>query len=282
MITIATLSRGRLASLPRALLSVANQDGVSDVTSLVLIDECQETQDYLTRGPLPIRDLQAHYVERSTGAEPKPISSRLAGLRNLAVDLCRTEWIAFLDDDNEYESNHLQSLLQCAHEAGVSAAHSHEKIYWADGTPYLQPRIPWCSDPEKARTMYYELVAKGVFTSHSHRTRDRADPGDHPDAVRTVDMGEWIFRADLLRAFPFPEDYSDDDVRNTTTEDDKLMNLLLDNGVKVACSQRASFRYYLGGFTSAGCVLPTQVAEAPPDEVGGPPRDLPAPQGGER
>ena len=62
----------------------------------------------------------------------------LARLRNDAIEKCKTEWFAFLDDDNEYYPNHLQELMDFAIEQNCDAVFSNSEIYYRDGKPFLE------------------------------------------------------------------------------------------------------------------------------------------------
>jgi hypothetical protein len=99
-----------------------------------------------------------------------------------------------------------------------------------------------------------DLAAKGVFQPGSNIVRDRVDPWGHPDPARTVDMGEWLFDRKLLLDHQFCTEYSAEDWFNITTEDDKLMEDLVNNGITVACSELPTLRYYLGGYSNAFCL----------------------------
>lgn len=247
-ITVITLTRKRPHLLERAIASVNNQDYSGPITHLVLVDDCEDTKSYLENAlTLPER-LSWHFTPRAVEAVSTP--ERLSRLRNLGARMASTDYVCYLDDDNEYAPNHLSSLVACARQTQCKAVHSHEQIFRADGTPYLEPRIAWCRDPEEGSRQYEELRARGVFEYGSNISRDRADPLGHPDPARTVDMGEWLFDRSLLLKYPFPEDYSEDDLLRITTEDDKLMLKLIENGVPVACTGLPTFKYYLGGFTN--------------------------------
>lgn len=247
-ITVITITRQRPQLLKRAIASVEQQDYSGSINHLVIIDECETTRRSLEKDAR----LPDWLVWQSIPRTPQERSGpwRLSKLRNLAVQLASSKWVCYLDDDNEFESNHLSSLIACAEQTGCRAVHSYEKIFQRDGTPYLEPRLPWCRDPEEGKRQYAELYSKGVFQPGSNVSRDRADPLGHPDPIRTVDMGEWLFERQLLLEYPFPEEYTQEDWLKITTEDDKLMLKLIENRVPIACTKIPSLKYYLGGFTN--------------------------------
>jgi len=124
------------------------------------------------------------------------------------------------------------------------------QILWRDGNPYLESRMPWKRDLEESKRLYTELCIKGVFQPGSNIMRDRADPWDHPDPVRTVDTGEWLLERALLLEHPFCEYYTDADLAEMTTEDDKLLQTLVEHRIRIVCSELPTLRYYLGGYSN--------------------------------
>jgi glycosyltransferase involved in cell wall biosynthesis len=246
-ITVATITRGRPGILQRAIESLQEQDYSGPIIHLIVIDDCADTLAFLEANAS--NNSLWHYSAREPSEKSGP--ARVAKLRNLAVQLTMTAWIAFLDDDNEFEPDHLSSLLDCALRSGNRAVHSHMKVFLPDGSPYLENRMPWWRDPEKGREMYIDLCAKKVFQPGSNIIRDRADPLDDLDPARTVDMGEWLLERNLLLEYPFSTEYDQDDWENATCEDDKLMENLIRNGIGIACSELPTLKYYLGGYSNA-------------------------------
>jgi len=161
--------------------------------------------------------------------------------------MLETEWVAFLDDDNEFEPPHIESLLQCALETGCRAVHSYMKMYHRDGRPFIEERNPWCNDPEDAAAEYRWMVTRGVRSPYDNVVRDSMDPEDHSP----VDLGEWLLRRDLLEEVPFETEFSAQDLAIGRHEDDVFLDALRDRREPVACSGLATFRYYLGGYSTA-------------------------------
>lgn len=247
-ITVVTVTRGRESLLRRATDSVQRQNYLGPISHLVVIDDCIKTKSFLEGNCNLSSNVIWHWVSRESGEKSGP--ERLAKLRNYAVQLSKTRWISFLDDDNEFEPNHLSSLLECAIQSGCGAVHSQRKLFWADGTPYLEHRWPWSRDKSEGTQIYHELVAKGVLKPGSNIERDRCDPLDHPDPVRIVDTGEWLFDRSLLLHYPFCEEYTYEDWLSITTEDDKLLQCLVKNRVPIISTEIPTLRYYLGGYSN--------------------------------
>ena len=156
------------------------------------------------------------------------------------------EWIAFLDDDNEFESNHIASLLECAEATGCRAVHSHMQMFHRDGRPFLEAGNPWCSDPDEASKEYEWMVSRGVRTPGSNIIRDSMNPQDHSP----VDLGEWLLRRTLLLEIPFCTEYSADDLLVGKHEDDKFLEELVAREERVACTGKPTLSYYLGGYST--------------------------------
>lgn len=247
-VAVVTLTRDRPDLLKRAIKSVQQQDFPGSIEHIVIVDECFATRDFLeSTGNLP-KNLVWHWVARKPCERSGP--AREAKLRNYGVQVATARWVCFLDDDNEFEPNHIRSLVACTEQSRCRAVHSHMQIFWRDGTPYLESRMPWKRDPEESKRIYAKLRARGVFQPGSNIMRDRADPWDHPDPVRTVDTGEWLLERTLLLEYPFCEYYSDADLADMTTADDKLLRTLVKHKVRIACSELATLKYYLGGYSN--------------------------------
>ena len=95
---------------------------------------------------LPVHDVQVATDHNHAGA---------AVTRNKALSAARTEWAAFLDDDDEWRPRHLQTLVEAAQESGadvvypwfdVLSPHGFDPWPGVEGRPF---------DPEDLRTRNY-------------------------------------------------------------------------------------------------------------------------------
>ncbi len=194
------------------------------------------------------------FERRGPGVRSGP--ARSAVLRNRCVQHVRTsKWISFLDDDNEYEPAHLESLLRCARAASCRAVHSWVRVFHPDGRPFTAPAHPWEEDPHASRATYEDLVRKGVRVPFSNVFRDRADPLGVNDPVRDVDTSAWLLQRDLLLECPFTEEYNARDWETMNTEDRKLVVDLVDRREPIVCTSKATLRYYLGGYSNTRRLL---------------------------
>ena len=216
----------------------------------MIVDDCEKTAAFLNESYSQSGNLIWKMVPRDPGERSGPW--RLGKLRNLAVEITATDWLSFLDDDNEFEPNHIRSLIECGKRTGCRAVHSQRKLYTREGDPYLEPVWPWCREIEDGRRAYKFLVDEGVFEPGSNVERDRCDPPDSPkaDPIRIVDTSEWLLARSLLQEFRFCTEYSYDDWRTINCLDDKFLKSLIDERVEIGCTEQATLKYYLGGFSN--------------------------------
>jgi hypothetical protein len=247
-ITVVTVTRRRVPLLQRCIESVKNQSCKGSVQHLIITDDCPQTISWLACSYPSDSKLRHQLVKRSPEERSGP--PRLARLRNYANRLVETPWTAFLDDDNEYEVNHLFSLLQCVAETGCPAVHSHRKLVCFEGTPFLEPRWPWCRDRQQGEQRYQELVEKGVMQAGSNIIRDRVDLSPGRSYIMLVDTSEWLIKTEVLQSIRIPETFSLQDWLDNLAEDDKLVEALVSSRIRIACSELPSLKYYLGGYSN--------------------------------
>lgn len=254
-VTVITITRRRVDLLPRAIVSVAAQVTDDAVEHLIVVDDCAETLAFLDKhGSRLSPALRWHFEPRKPQDRSGP--GRSAVVRNRGVRLAAGHWIAFIDDDNEWESGHVASLLALSRETGARAVHSWMQMYYRDGRPYLENTDPWRSDPDKSQQRYEWAVEHGIRQPGSHVVRDRMDPAGVADPARTVDTGEWMFDRQLLLDLPLPTSYPEPEEGDSiVSEDDLYMLELLRRDEPVACTRRPTLRYYLGGYSTTGVFL---------------------------
>ncbi|MFD2765827.1 glycosyltransferase [Micromonospora eburnea] len=241
-VTVITLTRRRPDLVRRAIRSVREQRTAHPVRHLVLIDDCPATRDALDAAQPA--GTEVLYMPREYWEVSGP--GRSSKLRNFGVRRATDRWIAFLDDDNEWTPDHLDTLITCAVETGARAVHSHVQLLNRDGTPYLEPRWPWAQNPDDAAEIYRDYVAKGIVTPGSNIVGDR--PGFHDEPA---DTSSWLLDRRLLLEVTFAEEFSSSDAENLIGEDDKLFWALIDRGESIECSRRPTLRYYLGGYSNS-------------------------------
>lgn len=239
-ISVLTVTR-RPTTILRCVASVEAQGYGGPVEHVFIIDGSRETHAILN-GHRSRFARQLHYVPRAPQDEDGP--ARLSRLRNLAVDAAKHELIAFIDDDNEWETDHLASLVRSG-EAGKAFAHSERRLFHADGRPYCTPEFPWRRDVLARRQSYARYAALGVVADGDNVFRDRMDL---PETC--IDLGEWLFPRAFIQAVRFEERYDLDDWQNILVEDGKLARAIAASGARVVSTCQPTLRYYLGGYSN--------------------------------
>jgi glycosyltransferase involved in cell wall biosynthesis len=254
LVTVVTPTKNRPAELARAMASVAGQRAVR-VEHLVYGDDCPALAD-----PSIVRDLTERFpqavITNITGAEHAALPqdylpARIASLRNMGIAAASGSWIAQLDDDNEFEPDHLSSLLDClSANPGIEIAHSWRRLCAPDGSPYgIAGENPWHPDPALRASSYTRLVELGVFQPDSPVICDALRAGGKE--FNGVDTSELLVSRAMHERFPFPTAYSRWWRKLEWTEDYAWCVLVDRAKTPMVCSGRPTLRYYMGGYSNA-------------------------------
>jgi glycosyltransferase involved in cell wall biosynthesis len=268
-IGVVTVTRARPDILRRrAMASVYEQDFEGEIEHVIVVDDDPASASAAAAAPTrPGLRVVVHEEPRPPAEIKDPprdkrrIYPRLARLFNLGVRVSTAEWIAFLDDDNEFEPDHLRSLMTCANERGLEAVHSGRTMWCPDGSPYLDELWHTAPDAVEGRRLYELMVERGVRIPGSNVVLDRADPVrvssfrpstvlQADDPVMTVDQSVWLIRRQLLLRLPIPETFTEADHAANAAPDDKLLGVLVNDGVPIVSTGRPTVRYYLGGVSN--------------------------------
>ena len=252
-VTVITVTRGRPDFLCRAMRSVRDQDCENSIRHVIVVDDDEAA--YLPVADraavdtaTPDRSVEWYFERRGTADVPGP--PLLARLRNRAVALAATPLVAFIDDDNVFDRNHVSSLVRCMQKTGCPAVHSQMRLVRRDGSPYLEKVSPWKREITAAVARYTELRRHCVYVPWSNVVRDQAHPRDMPGQVQSVDTSEWLFTRELIRTIPFPEVFTDEDWLNMTGEDNKLLAALVAADIPIASTHMPTLNYTLGGYSN--------------------------------
>lgn len=266
-VTVVTVTRGGTPSLRRAALSVRRQAFPGPVTHLIVLDDGDPPEGLLDDlPPEPGRSIRFAVVRRpdsergAAGATRASVYPRLSRLFNTGARLATTTWLSYLDADNEYEQDHLASLLRHARGDGTSAVHSGRSILSGDGTPYLRPVFPWAADEASGRRIHALLTERGVWVD-GNVLLDRVDAGPPTfrnstvmtatDPTFLVDQSVWLLDRQLVLRHPFPEHFTEQEISENTCPDDKFLEGLVRAGVPITSTGRPTVRYYLGGVSNS-------------------------------
>jgi glycosyltransferase involved in cell wall biosynthesis len=128
-VVIPTLRRPKLVL--RALASVFNQS-YEQIEVIVVVDGPDEdTTDVLRT----VNDPRLHVIVN-------PRSLTAAGARNVGVDHAKGEWIAFLDDDDEWLPDKVEKQIAFASDRGVAVISCLSRVV-TPATAFVQPRATY-------------------------------------------------------------------------------------------------------------------------------------------
>ena len=249
-IDVVMVTRGWRPTLPDALASVAAQDVDADIRVTLFLDSPTGTITVPDCGITDVRVLGPGHDDRL----PDTPWDRIAELRQLAARTCDADYTAFIDDDNLWTTDHLSSLL-AETGRGAVAVHSWRELILPNGDAAAQTRFPWMPVGAEADDIWRKMIGSGSMTPGESVVREGTDIG-------MVDMGEWLIATWLLRLLTFYRPRTAEQLDSRMGEDDILLNQLCRFRVPLACTERASLRYRLGGMSNPETPRPDELARA--------------------
>lgn len=255
-VCVVVVTSGKRDALTEALGSLKEQTFSGRCSVLLLCDNQDQSADrvpdLVAAADLPL-DIPVRIVSLTLGlgTGDGDIFARAAQLRNTALGWVSAPLVAFLDDDNTWEREHLSSLTRLLDETRTLAVHSWRRLLGPDGKPHVPETFPWLRDPQAAAARFALLSDAGVFDHDSEIVRDRISlpVGDRDYGM--VDMGEWLFDRRLFNLIRFDTTRTADEITEGVGEDDKLVQRLRELLIPVHCTEQATLRYRLGGFSNA-------------------------------
>lgn len=238
-ITIITITKGRPFLLQRAIASVKSQT-YENIQHYIVIDDCVDTlkmleENYGSRDNIFWKNSQREKTDRNG-------PQILAKLRTRAIHDISTEWFSFLDDDNEFYPEHIEKLYKYATDKKCDAVHSFREVFNNDGTLYLKEEWPWGRTKKARINEYNEMLNAGVAKKGSNIFRDRYGV--------TIDTNVWLLKTKLFEGKTIPREYSQKDFDECHPEDEKMMEMLIENKVMVLSNNEITVKYYLGGYSN--------------------------------
>jgi len=249
-ISVAIVSNRGQNAILSAIASVASQEVAACLQLVVVGDNPVWKPEDLE--PCTNLELNAYAVFCGTKLKDLPPVFRVSRLRNVAVALCDGDYIAFLDDDNRWEPTHLASLLAALDDnKNAGAAHCWRKLVDRSGAPWINRGFPWGFDDGRKTVIYEEMLSQGIMSRKDNIFKDNYATVVAGEEIATVDMGSWLFRADFFSTMKFNVKYSNKEIVDSITEDDKLLIEMKEKGLTVACTHLPTLIYQVGGYSNA-------------------------------
>lgn len=259
-VAVITITRNRGDSLFRCLESVSRQTYAGHIEHIVVGDDSAVLVSRASsiKGQYPCVVLKnVRTQDRAEEFMPVYVPSRLAFLRNVGLDLACADLICYLDDDNTYDPDHIDTLVGTIEsEPGIDVAYSWRRLVNEDGTPFVSDQYPWTpearlaySQRELATFIFDELVAGGV------RTRGSADVHDtlvdsRGQKVYTVDTNELMIRSHLHRQFRNVVFYEWREMVGDYSDDYAWVKRRHEAGTQFMASSHVSVNYTIGGVSN--------------------------------
>ncbi len=251
-VSVIILTKNRKEKLINAINSVIKQDYKHDVEILLIGDNCDylNNVEHLKLSKNKNITLRKHNIILDKGIDKKLIVQRVATLRSFAIKLASQNCISFLDDDNLWEVNHLSSLMDTMNSNQCMVTYSWRKLYLSNGNPWIPTTWPWLGSdvPQKELLNIYEQLDMLDFKTNILKDKFKAVYKGRDYA--TIDMGAWLFKKELFDVISFKTDYSKEEVNCLVTEDDQLLLDLKKFNFLAYPSEKATLKYYLGGFSN--------------------------------
>jgi hypothetical protein len=252
-VSVVTPTVNRLALLERAMASVQAQQGPR-VQHIIVGDDCPALAQPDVAARL-VRDYPRTMVVVRSGSAPgvsyRPARTSLA--RNIGIGMAGGQFVAHLDDDNEYEPDHLASLLDALREnPSASVAHSWRRLLTPSGSELdFRGLNPWLQDEVESRQFFLAQQSFGIVSDGSSVMRDIPVGLDGDDRVH-IDSSELLVPAAVHARLAFRTSFTRQEMAAGLCEDRAFCIDALAMGLRFASSRKVTLRYYLGGYSN-GC-----------------------------
>jgi len=248
-VSVLIITNRHIDYLVRALRSVEAQDFKGRIHIVVVADNPPWRPSDLASTSRAGVSIESYCVL----TEITPFQStveRVARLRNAALAFVREKYICFLDDDNTWEPNHLSTLYNALLSAKAMAAHSWRRLVDETGDPWIPDRFPWGRDAKRSARLFEQFMAAGIMSADSNIFRDMLGLDVDGEIIDAVDMGAWLFDRRAFDTLRFETEYSEWEIANSITEDDKLLAAIRQTSIPVVTSQAPTLVYSLGGYSN--------------------------------
>jgi glycosyltransferase involved in cell wall biosynthesis len=173
-VSVVTPTVNRIALLERAMASVQAQEDLR-VQHVIVGDDCPALAQPGVAARL-VRDYPRTIVVVRSGCAPgvsyRPARTSFA--RNIGIGMASGQFIAHLDDDNEYEPDHLTSLLDALRkDPSASVAYSWRRLLTPSGSELdFRGLNPWLQDEVVSRQFFLAQQSFRIVSDGSSVMRD--------------------------------------------------------------------------------------------------------------
>ena len=251
LVSVITPSRLRTSSLLRAAQSVCRQH-YPRIEHIIIGDN----HPRLTRLTSQLQAINPRITVLSLKVPTNIVYRpwRTAIVRNHGISIANGDYIAHLDDDNEMEPEHIASLVSVLEDQKADAAHSWRKLYTRSGRPLQIKAYPWCKNGRIGKYLLTEFLKAGIYIPRSNECRDvMVTPTG--DVLLHVDSSEWLVQRTVHQSVKFPISYTLRNIIHEQTEDYLLASEFYNKSLRIACSNKATLRYYLGGYSNSNSLV---------------------------
>ncbi|MPL99924.1 UDP-4-amino-4-deoxy-L-arabinose--oxoglutarate aminotransferase [bioreactor metagenome] len=249
-VSVIVLTKNRKEKLVEAINSVLMQDFKGSIEILLIGDNCNYL-DCIDRLKLPKNiKIKKNNIILDRYFDEKPTVCRVATLRNISINLVSQNFICFLDDDNQWEENHISSLIDSMNQHNCKATFSWRKLFLENGKPFIPKSWPWIGSDISQDVLSDIYLNLGVLDENSNILKDCFEAIYQNRDYATIDMGAWLFRKEIFDIIKFRTNYSEEEINSVVTEDDVLLKDLKKLNFIVHPSQKATLKYYLGGYSN--------------------------------
>lgn len=251
-IDVYMITGGIRSTVEAAVRSVLEQSYHGLINMWVFEDMTENVREWCETLERPAHvNLRYKSINAQEGIVRSSSLERVSRLRNHAITFGTAPLIAFIDDDNLWEPDHLASLLDTLQHNNALAAHCWRCMIDSSGQEKIPKRFIWRNPSDPMSDKLFEIYREaGVFSEHDAIVRDRVSLIHDGDNVGMVDMGEWLLRRSLFNDFKFPEEFSHIEIATMNGEDDKLLSYLRANCIETACTEQVTLKYRIGGFSN--------------------------------
>lgn len=189
----------------------------------------------LGNAPVALNIENADYVVDPAAHGSTSKAGLLLRKRQWCIANAKADLVCFLDDDNWWDRDHLQSLFNALGQGDAWAAYGWRTLWDQRGAPYVTPGDPWARrSSQRAGSHLYDL---GIRRRGSNQFHDVLYEAPIEGYYGCIDLGSWLGSVAFWRRFMFHNldaDYG---------EDDMICKMVWDAEIAIAATRRATLNY---------------------------------------